>query len=305
MGKRSVVLGFYQELSTAHSVFAELKERKFSRFASIYHRSADRFEVNRGFPLSTTVVITISFFLLSALVFLNYFSLIDLSWIAQAFGACAIVALTAIYLFSRFSGIIDSNLIKSFKKRVMINEILIIAEVNYSDIREVLTVLRQVKSGHPVTFLLRPEMFEEGSIEIPSTPLTLEMLCQEASELAISLQQTTIHKERGRSLMKRLQKSSKMLKFLRHDIADAEFAEQTIPTSAEWLLDNMYVIEGVIEDVKVNLPKKYYKELPKIVNGPLAGFPRIYALATELIKNTVGGITREKITRFLESYQKT
>ena len=58
-----------------------------------------------------------------------------------------------------------------------------------------------------------------------------------------------------------------------------------------------------IEDVKLNLPKKYYNELPKILNGPLAGFPRIYALAIELVKNTVGGLNRENITHFLESYQ--
>ena len=94
-----------------------------------------------------------------------------------------------------------------------------------------------------------------------------------------------------------------MLQFLRRDIADAEYIEQTIPSSAEWLLDNMYVLEGGIEDVKLNLPKKYHKELPKILNGPLTGLPRIYALAIELVKNTVGGLNHENITDFLNSYQ--
>ena len=133
--------------------------------------------------------------------------------------------------------------------------------------------------------------------------MTMEMLGEEASKLAISLQQTSTGGDDGRSLMKRLQKSNQMLQFLRRDIADAEYIEQTIPSSAEWLLDNMYVLEGGIEDVKLNMPKKYHKELPKILNGPLTGLPRIYALAIELVKNTVGGLNRENITHFLDSYQ--
>jgi cellobiose phosphorylase len=145
-------------------------------------------------------------------------------------------------------------------------------------------------------------MYEEGNVEIPSEPMTLEQQTSEASKLAISMQRTRVGKDDG-SLMKRFRKSDKMLQFLRYDLADAEYVEQTILSSAEWLLDNMYVIESGIEDIKLNLPKKYYKELPKILNGPLAGTPRIYALARELVKNTVGGLNRENIINFLESYQ--
>ena len=60
----------------------------------------------------------------------------------------------------------------------------------------------------------------------------------------------------GHSLMKRFQKSNQMLQFLRHDIADAEYIEQTIPSSAEWLLDNMYVLEGEYRRCKTQSAKK-------------------------------------------------
>jgi hypothetical protein len=105
-----------------------------------------------------------------------------------------------------------------------------------------------------VTFLLRPAMFEEGHVDIPSEPMTMEMLREEARKLAISLQRISTGGDDGRSLMMRLQKSNQMLQFLRQDIADAEYIEQTIPSSAEWLLDNMYVLEGGIEER--NMPKK-------------------------------------------------
>ena len=303
MKKRNIALGFYQEFSTAQSVLAELKKRNFSRFATIHHKHDHSIEINRYFPFSALVIPFIGAISIVCLILLKYFSIIDFSWLAIVIGISTIIAMVGIYTFWRFSRLIDSDIINRFKNRVIVNEILIIAHVNYSDVREVLAILREVKSGHPVTFLLRPAMFEEGNVDIPSEPMTMEMLREEASKLAISLQRTSTGGDDGRSLMKRLQKSNQMLQFLRRDIADAEYIEQTIPSSAEWLLDNMYVLEGGIEDVKLNMPKKYHKELPKILNGPLTGLPRIYALAIELVKNTVGGLNRENITHFLDSYQ--
>jgi cellobiose phosphorylase len=303
MKKRNIALGFYQESSTAKSVLAELKKQNFSRFATIYHKYDHSIEINRYFPFSALLIPFIGAISIVCLILLKYFSIIDFSWLAIVAGVSTIIATVGIYAFWRFSQLIDSDIINCFKNRVIVNEILIIAQVNYSDVREVLAILREVKSGHPVTFLLRPAMFEEGNVDIPSELMTMEMLREKASKLAISLQQTSTGGVDGRSLIKRLKKSHQMLQVLRRDIADAEYIEQTIPSSAEWLLDNMYVLEGGIEDVKLNMPKKYYKELPKILNGPLTGLPRIYALAIELVKNTGGGLNRENITHFLDSYQ--
>lgn len=200
-------------------------------------------------------------------------------------------------------GRIDKDLIEQYKTRVFVDEILIIAQVNQSRVRDVLTILREVKSGHPVTFLLRPELFQERNVEIPTEPMTTEVLRQEAALLASTLQHITDYKVYSQSLITRFQKCHVILEVIRNEIADAEFIEQTVPTAAEWLLDNTHVLEASIEDVKLNLPKKFYHQLPKISFGILTGFPRIYALAIDLIKNTAGKLTRENILDFLTSYQ--
>lgn len=301
--KKNIALGFYQEFSTVQAVIAELKKRNFSRFATICRKPNQRIEVNRFFPVFALLISCIATTAASYLIFLKYFSIVEVSWLALFIGISILMTMAGSYAFWCFSRVIDLSVIKCYKNRVMVNEILLIVQVNHSDVREVLNILRQVKSGHPVTFLLRPPMFEEDHVEIPSEPLTLEMLSQEASKLAFSLERTGVGKIAGYSLMKRFKKNTQMLQFLRHDIADAEYIEQTIPSSAEWLLDNMYIIEGAIEDVKLNLPKKYYKELPKILTGPLTGFPRVYVLAIEFVKGAGGGITRENIIQFLNSYQ--
>jgi cyclic beta-1,2-glucan synthetase len=203
-----------------------------------------------------------------------------------------------------FLSMVPWETINRYKNLVLSDEILVIVQVPQKSVRDVLAILRQVKSGHPVSFLLRGDIVEEGHVEIPPEPLTMEQLRQAGSDLAYTLQQTVVRRSSENELLKRIQQSDKKLQFLRQDIADAEYIEQTIPMSAEWLLDNMYVIEGSIEDVKRNLPKKYYNELPKIINGPLAGFPRIYAIAVELIKSTAGRLDKENVTEFLRSFQK-
>ncbi len=301
MMKKDIALGFYQEISTAQSVLAELKKRNFSRFATIYHKSDRSFEIRRHFPLSALFLPL--FFIAGSLglFFFKHLIPVDSFALTALIGISTILA--GVFAFRCFSGLLDVRLIQRFKKRVVVGEILILVHVKEHDIREVLAILRQVKSGHPVTFLLRPAMFEKTTVEIPSGPLTQEQLRREAAKLAVSLQKAGTGKKNHRSLMNRFQNSNRRLQLLRRDIADAEYIEQIIPSSAESLLDNMYIIEGSIEDVKHNLPKKYYKELPKIAEGPLLGLPRIYALAIELVKNTAAGLTRENIIDFLDSYQ--
>jgi len=46
--------------------------------------------------------------------------------------------------------------------------------------------------------------------------------------------------------------------------------------AAEWLLDNFYLIEDQIQLARRHLPEQYSRELPRLANGPSAGFLRVY-----------------------------
>ena len=52
-----------------------------------------------------------------------------------------------------------------------------------------------------------------------------------------------------------------------------------------------------------DLPRGYYKKLPKLANGPLAGYPRVFALALEIIAHTDSSLDEAHITRFVQAYQ--
>lgn len=196
-----------------------------------------------------------------------------------------------------FPFLISEEVIRLYKKRVIVDEILVLVEVSQRDVREVLSILRNVKTGHPVTFLLRPPNLSEKNIELPSVPLTMEELEGQARKLAQSL--GPVNLDKNDQLMQHFHKTSDMLQFLAKDVRDAEYIEQTISSSAEWLLDNMYVLENSIDDIRRNLPKKYFKVLPKLQNG----FPRIDALATRLLKDTACRLSPENIFLFLKAYQ--
>ncbi len=76
-----------------------------------------------------------------------------------------------------------------------------------------------------------------------------------------------------------------------------------VSPAGEWLVDNVHVVSEQIRAVRHDLPRGYYRELPKLRRGPLAGLPRVYAIAVELITHTDGRIEAETLLRFLNAYQ--
>jgi cyclic beta-1,2-glucan synthetase len=77
----------------------------------------------------------------------------------------------------------------------------------------------------------------------------------------------------------------------------------TLSGVAEWLLDNYYIVQQAISQVRENMPPGYYRRLPKLDETPLAGYPRIYAVARELIRAARGHLDIDRLERFFRAYQ--
>ncbi len=76
-----------------------------------------------------------------------------------------------------------------------------------------------------------------------------------------------------------------------------------ISQEEEWLLDNFYIIEEQVKEIRKSLSKSYYSGLPGIKNGLFKGYPRIYAIAFELVLHTDGKIDEKAIINFIKAYQ--
>ena len=89
-----------------------------------------------------------------------------------------------------------------------------------------------------------------------------------------------------------------------HDLVTAAIGKNRRNTpAAEWLLDNFYLIEEQIRTARRHLPRSYSQELPGLVNGPAARFPRVYGIALELISHVDGRVDAIGLNGFIGSYQ--
>ena len=92
------------------------------------------------------------------------------------------------------------------------------------------------------------------------------------------------------SMLHRLDDNEALLKRSRAALANAQLSSRRVTPAAEWLLDNYYLIEDNIRTARTHLPKGYSRELPRLINGPSAGLPRVYDIALETISHGDGRV---------------
>ncbi|HBT17655.1 MAG TPA: hypothetical protein DEB05_11960, partial [Firmicutes bacterium] len=100
-----------------------------------------------------------------------------------------------------------------------------------------------------------------------------------------------MQKEFSRNIKKLRQIYQRYQTSLTHKIA--------LPPASEWLVDNMYLINEQIQYIRRNFPKSYCKKLPSLIDGPMRGYKRIYAIILELLEKTDGRCDPEMLKEFL------
>ena len=63
---------------------------------------------------------------------------------------------------------------------------------------------------------------------------------------------------------------------------------QPIMPAAEWLLDNLDVVADQIREIKDVFAPGHYRMLPKLSDGPLQSYPRVFGVAWALVAHTDG-----------------
>ncbi|HKJ95253.1 MAG TPA: glucoamylase family protein [Gammaproteobacteria bacterium] len=129
-----------------------------------------------------------------------------------------------------------------------------------------------------------------------------ERLAQHAESLAAA--QHVGENVRGRGIHARLRDNERVLLDAYRSLSAAVANRQQIVSGGEWLLDNFHVVESQIEDIPDHMPSSYYRELPKLTDGFLAGFPRVYGIAWALVAHTDSLFSAEQITAFVRAYQR-
>jgi len=140
----------------------------------------------------------------------------------------------------------------------------------------------------------------------PELPLRSEIFSTVQMEdhgRALALRHTINLKKGPDHLLERLAENEKIISDACIVIGLTLESQMEITPSAEWLLDNFYLIEEQIRTAKKHLPKGYSRGLPRLQNGSSADLPRIYDIAQEIIAHCDARLDPDSLARFIAAYQ--
>ena len=131
---------------------------------------------------------------------------------------------------------------------------------------------------------------------------SVERLEQHAHTLAAAQKVTEGH-PRGHSVQRRVADNGRVLVETYRILAQAIKDERAITPAAEWLVDNFPIVDEQLREIRDDLPPHYYRELPKLAGGHLAGYPRVLGLAWAYIAHTDSRFDPDSLRRMVHAYQ--
>jgi cyclic beta-1,2-glucan synthetase len=131
----------------------------------------------------------------------------------------------------------------------------------------------------------------------------IERLAQHAASLAAA-QRVISGVEPRRALLPRIEANGAVLRDANRVIAEALLEERWITPAAEWLVDNFFVVDEQLREIRDDLPLGFYRELPALAEGHLAGYPRVYGIAWAFVAHTDSRFDPETLRRFVREYQR-
>ena len=154
-------------------------------------------------------------------------------------------------------------------------------------------------------------IFSSGSTTPPwdnENPIREEVFgrerLEEHGDSLARAQRITAYPRRVFSLHRRLEHNEQELLTAHQVIAKAITEGRAVTPGAEWLVNNSHVVEEQIRDIRKNLPPAYYQQLPKLAEGPLAGYPRILGVAWAFVAHSDSRFDQTMLEAFVGAYQK-
>jgi cyclic beta-1,2-glucan synthetase len=130
-----------------------------------------------------------------------------------------------------------------------------------------------------------------------------ERLEHHARTLAAAQTLQTAKMARVVPLNRRLKANAGVLLAAYRAVGAAQMTGAPITPAGDWLLDNYHVVEDQLRQISDDLPPGFYRQLPKLADGPFAGYPRVFGLAWAFVAHTDSQTSGPVLARFVQSYQ--
>ena len=307
MSEQAILLSFYLNDKDAGEALRQLRHKRFRRSVSIHKSAEGRIRIDGSSLRHGVFWGIVSGLLCGALAGIG---MVRLPWLFSgmvgyfALGMPVLAGgLIGWFTIRRLSLGLDEKLVENHARWLTADETVVIVQDSPEAVSRAISLLRSIGESQPAIFTIhRRPGGPVDSERVQGEPLAAARLQRYARRLA-STHRVKADVGREEPLLQQLSLCEEVIERVRQELAEASRMEHTISATAEWILDNAYIIQGQIDDVMVHLPKKFYHELPVLASEPGNGEPRIYHLATELIQHADSYLDRNNINEFLTAYQ--
>ena len=199
------------------------------------------------------------------------------SWYLAALMAAGVFGL-AILLRSRLGLALPRRILLEYTERILPGEAMLLIQCSPGDTRRLNDLLQENETAS--LFVIRPYLSMALDEERPSRKLlSTEQLRQHAISCADS-HGAGASSRTGRSIFGFLKRWERIIETVRHDLADAVELDQSITPSAEWLLDNAYIIQNHSHDIRASRIARWSRRFGPLAPGSVRHCP-LEALLTD------------------------
>ena len=138
-------------------------------------------------------------------------------------------------------------------------------------------------------------------------PIRQELLSTDRLEQyaeSIASQPTLPWATPGRWLVPRVRDNGRVLLQCYRTLAEVILEESATTPAAEWFVDNFHIVEDALREIREDLPRGFYRQLPKLADGPLRGYLRVLGLAWGFVAHTDSRFEPETLRRYIGAFQR-
>ncbi len=307
----TIITGYYAKQDGARKALLELARKGFKASALI-HKSADGVTQTVD-PFLRRLVIRAGFAALLSGAFgtiiclclhwLQLLSTLDIALSAVVVLLCAVgggLAVLALFRRERFG--VTRTILNNHARWLVSGESVLIINVPVDLLPVPMAILRESDNTPPALFVLSDKRERRLEARTQKEILSHTQI-QEHARRHAGEQEVDLNPSPNTGLLKRIKQTRKWLRQGCVDLSAASRLEQKATPAADWILDNEYILEENVRDVLLNLPRRFFQQLPSLASDPYRGLPCIYDLAKNLVSHLDLRLDRENILAFLDSHQ--
>jgi cyclic beta-1,2-glucan synthetase len=197
---------------------------------------------------------------------------------------------------------VDPAVLRDHARWLLAGETVLLLQAAVEALPSPVALLRECGDIPPALFVMHPRRERRTTARGTAEKLSPAQILEHARRHARE-QQVALQPQESSELLKRLRQSRHWIRQVCADLTAASRLEQKATPAADWILDNEYILESNARDVLLNLPQRFYRQLPTLAAAPCQGMPCIYALAKDLVSHAELRLDRESILAFIEAHQ--